>query len=54
MDSKTNDFNVWQNQVPVVVAGIDGEFDIWQDKVPVEDRDEGVIDSNTRRRVVEF
>jgi len=45
-----NDFDVWQNEIPIVIVGIDGEFDAWQNEIPVEDVDKVIV----RRRVIEF
>ena len=45
-----NDFDVWQNEIPIVIVGIDGEFDVWQNGAPVEDVDKIVA----RRRTFEF
>jgi len=45
-----NDFDVWQNEVPIIFVGIDGEFDVWQDGTPVEDVDKIIV----RRRTFDF
>jgi hypothetical protein len=55
MASNTNEFLVWDNQVPLVNMGTDSEFDIWDNQVPNEDRDEGTTTSTAiRRRVFDF
>jgi len=49
-DISVNNFDVWKNNVPIVIIGTDGEFDVWREETPVEDVDTDV----TRRRVFEF
>ena len=49
--SEINELDVWRDEVPVVLLGVDGEFNVWKDEVPVED----IASFETiRRRVFEF
>ena len=50
----TNDFNVWQNQTPVVVISGDGDFNVWDELTPVVDQDESNVNALPRRRPTEF
>jgi len=51
----TNDFDVWDNDNPVVSATADPDFNIWYDGVPVVDIDEGGQGTLfIRRRISEF
>ena len=52
MATSTNDFNVWDEQTPVVSMAGDGEFNVWDEQIPVVDRDEG--SGQERRRAFEF
>lgn len=50
-----NDFNVWDNQVPVVNMGFDPDFNEWNLLTPLVDIDEGNPNTvDKRRRVSEF
>ena len=50
-----NEFQVWQNQTPVVNVNTDMEFDIWQNQTPDEDIDETFQPTQViRRRSFEF
>jgi hypothetical protein len=51
MATQTNELDVWENEVPVVIVGKDGEFDIWDNEVPLEDVGES---EPVRRRTVIF
>jgi hypothetical protein len=33
--TQTEEFDVWQDDVPVIELGVSQEFDLWQDDVPV-------------------
>lgn len=44
------EFNVWQNGVPVITVGGDGNFNNWLNNVPLVDQDEGTPNVNTDRR----
>jgi hypothetical protein len=40
MADQINEFNVWQDNAPVVNLAPNQEFDIWQDNAPVANIDE--------------
>lgn len=52
--SEINEVDVWRNEVPVVLLGVDGEFDVWRNEVPVEDVAFSETVTTIRRRAFEF
>jgi hypothetical protein len=54
--TKTNEFIIWQYEVPVVCMNTDTEFDVWLYETPVEDFDESFTPTTitVRRRVAIF